>query len=46
VYRVSHDVSQTGSVIEQKGMVKIANSLAEFFEKARLSEFQEEFEDE
>ena len=35
VYQVYHDVSDVGIVIEQKGMVRIADSLAEFFTKAR-----------
>lgn len=35
VYQVYHDVSDIGTEIEAKGMVKIANSLSEFFGKAR-----------
>ncbi|HVU95663.1 MAG TPA: SMI1/KNR4 family protein [Puia sp.] len=35
VYQVYHDVSDIGTEIEAMGMVKIANSLSEFFGKAR-----------
>ena len=35
VYQVYHDVGNTGTEIEAHGMVKIANSLTEFFDNAR-----------
>jgi hypothetical protein len=35
VYQVYHDVSDIGTVIEKEGMQKIADSLSDFFEKAR-----------
>jgi len=46
VYQVYHDVSQIGSVIEQEGMKKIADSLSEFFEKARISDYHNPFKKE
>ncbi|HEY4108610.1 hypothetical protein, partial [Puia sp.] len=36
VYQVYHDVSDVGTEIEAMGMIKIANSLSEFFGKARI----------
>ena len=36
VYQVCHDVSDVGTEIEAMGMIKIANSLSEFFGKARI----------
>ena len=46
VYQVYHDVSQIGSVIEQEGMKKIADSLSEFFEKAWISDYHNPFKKE
>jgi hypothetical protein len=37
VYQVYHDVSDVGTEIEAMGMVKIADSLAEFFDKSRAN---------
>jgi hypothetical protein len=37
VYLVYHDVSDIGKEIEQEGMVKIADSLAEFFTNIRIT---------
>jgi hypothetical protein len=36
VYQVYHDVSDIGVEIEEKGMEKIAGSLAEFFTRAKI----------
>ena len=36
VYQVYHDVSDIGTVIEREGMEMMADSLAEFFMKARV----------
>lgn len=44
IYQVYHDVSEIGSVIVEKGMLKIADSLAEFFIKARVNDYHNPFE--
>ena len=36
VFQVYHDVSDEGEVIEKEGMEKIADSLSDFFDKARV----------
>lgn len=36
VYQVYHDVGVTATDIEQRGMLRVAASLAEFFDKARV----------
>jgi hypothetical protein len=38
VYQVYHDVSEDGEIIEREGMIKVADSLSEFFTKARIDE--------
>jgi hypothetical protein len=45
VYQVYHDVSEIGSIIEAEGMTKIANSLSEFFTKARVNDYHNPFEE-
>jgi hypothetical protein len=45
VFLVYHDVSDNGSIIEKEGMVKIADSLVDFFERARASDYYNPFED-
>ena len=44
VYQVYHDVSEIGSVIVEKGMRKIADSLTDFFSKARVNDYHNPFE--
>jgi len=36
VFQVYHDVSDEGEVIEKEGMEKLADSLSDFFDKARV----------
>jgi hypothetical protein len=44
VYQVYHDVSQDGEVVEREGMNKIADSLSEFFAKARPDSYVNPYE--
>jgi hypothetical protein len=45
VYQVYHDVGETPEAIEENGMLKIADSLADFFIKARVDTYQNPFEE-
>ena len=45
VYRVYHDVSEIGTEIEKDGMLKISDTLSEFFTRARVCDYKNPFEE-